>query len=113
MDELHALEPNKDGITHTSTRFQKDTQMKSHIACFVLAAAAVPALTQPSLAQGTSGATGAVASIPSSVVRDHQQGPGLFSILTGSPPPASSPDSRRKPTGAGETEQLSKQKTGK
>ena len=87
--------------------------MKSHIACFVLVAAAVPALTLPALAQGTSGGTGAVASIPGSVVRDHQQGPGLFSVLTGSPPPASSPDSRPRRTGAGETEQLSRQKTGK
>ncbi len=87
--------------------------MKSHIACFLLAVAALPALTQPSLAQGTSGATGAVASIPSSVVRDHQQGPGLFSILTASPPPAYySPDLRRRTT-AGEAEQLSRQKTGK
>ncbi len=87
--------------------------MKSHIACFVLAAATVPAITQPSLAQGTSGATGAVASIPSSVVRDHQQGPGLFSILTGSTLPNSSADSRPRPTGPGETGQLSRQKTGK
>jgi hypothetical protein len=87
--------------------------MKSHLACFVLAAAAVPALTQPSLAQGTSGATGAVASIPGSVVRDHQQGPGLFSILTGSPPPTSSPDSRPRTAAPGDAEQLSRQKTGK
>ncbi len=87
--------------------------MKSHIACFVLAAAALPALTQQCRAQGTSGATGAVASIPSSVVRDHQQGPGLFSILAGSPPPNSSPDPRRGTTGPGETEQLSRQKISK
>src|SRR5260370_25551630 len=105
MDVLHEFEPN-DNYTRASTRFQKETQMKSHIACFVLAAAAVPALTQPSLAQGTSGPTGAVASIPSSVVRDHQQGPGLFSILTGSPPP-SSPHSRPRATAPGETGQLS------
>src|SRR5882757_5669735 len=111
MDELHEWEPNERSITDASTRFQKDAQMKSHIACFVLAAAAVPALTQSSLAQGTSGATGAVASIPSSVVRDHQQGPGLFSILTGSTPPNSSADSRPRATGPGETGQLSRPKT--
>ena len=87
--------------------------MKSHIACFVLAAAAVPALTLPALAQGTFGGTGAVASIPSSVVRDHQQGPGLFSIIAGSPPPNQSLDSRRRTTSPGEAEHLSRQKTGK
>jgi hypothetical protein len=112
MDVLHEFEPN-DNYTRASTRFQKETQMKSHIACFVLAAAAVPALTQPSLGQGTSGGTGAVASIPGSVVRDHQQGPGLFSIIAGSTPPNPSPDSRRRTTGPGETKQLSRQKTGK
>lgn len=113
MDELHEWEPDAGSITDASTRFQKDAQMKSHIACFVLAAAAVPAITQPSLAQGTSGATGAVASIPGSVVRDHQQGPGLFSVITGSTLPNSSTDSRPRATGPGETGQLSRPKTGK
>jgi hypothetical protein len=113
MDAPHELAPDKDRHTRASTRFQKETQMKSHIACFVLAAAVLPALTQSSPAQGTSGATGVVASIPGSVVRDHQQGPGLFSIIAGSPPPNQSPDSRRRTTGPGEAEQLSRQKTGK
>jgi hypothetical protein len=45
------------------------------------------ALTQLAAAQGTSGGTGAIASIPSSVVRAGEQKtpvtqPGLFSILT-------------------------------
>ena len=48
-----------------------------------LAIAAVLATTQPIMAQGTSGATGAVASIPGSVVRGHEQGLGLISIMTG------------------------------
>jgi hypothetical protein len=48
----------------------------------VLATAALLALTQLTLAQGMSGSTGAVASIPGSVVRGHEQGPGLISILT-------------------------------
>jgi hypothetical protein len=87
--------------------------MKSHMACFVLAAAAVPALTQPSLAQGTSGATGAVASIPSSVVREHQQGPGLFSFITGSTLPNSSLDSKARATGPGDTGQQSRPKIAK
>ena len=43
--------------------------MKSKLAYSGLAAAALLALTQPAAAQGTSGGTGAVASIPGSVVR--------------------------------------------
>jgi hypothetical protein len=39
-------------------------------------------------AQGTGGSTGAVASIPGSVVRGHEQQPGLFSILASPPPPS-------------------------
>lgn len=49
-------------------------------------------LTQVVAAQGTSGGNGVVASIPGSVVRGHEQGPGLVSILTGSPPPSYGPD---------------------
>jgi hypothetical protein len=56
--------------------------MKFKPAYSVFAIAALLASTQPIMAQGTSGATGAVASIPGSVVRGHEQGPGLFSIIT-------------------------------
>ena len=56
--------------------------MKSKIAYF--AAAALLALTQLAAAQGTSGGTGAIASIPGSVVRGHEQGRGLVSIIAGS-----------------------------
>jgi hypothetical protein len=58
--------------------------MKSKIAYPALAAAALLALTQLAAAQGTSGGTGAIASIPSSVVRGHEQGHGLISIIAGS-----------------------------
>jgi hypothetical protein len=56
--------------------------MKCKSAYSAFAVVAVLASTQPIAAQGTSGATGAVASIPGSVVRGHEQGPGLFSIMT-------------------------------
>jgi hypothetical protein len=55
-------------------------KFKSAHCAFVIAA--VPASTQPIMAQGTSGATGAVASIPGSVVGGHEQGRGLISIMT-------------------------------
>ena len=58
--------------------------MKSTVVYSALAAASLVALTQPTAAQGTSGSTGAVASIPGSVVRGHEQGHGLISIITGS-----------------------------
>jgi hypothetical protein len=58
--------------------------MKSKIAYPALAAAALLALTQLAAAQGTSGGTGAIASIPGSVVRGHEPGHGLISIITGS-----------------------------
>jgi hypothetical protein len=45
------------------------------------AVVAVLASTHQVMAQGTSGSTGAVASIPGSVVRGHEQSPGLISIL--------------------------------
>ena len=66
--------------------------MKSKIAYPALAAAALLALTQLAAAQGTSGGTSAIASIPGSVVRGHEQGHGLMSIITGStlPPPNAS-----------------------
>jgi hypothetical protein len=56
--------------------------MKSRKPYFALIAAALLASTQLATAQGTSGGTGAVASIPGSVVRGHEQGHGLFSIIT-------------------------------
>jgi hypothetical protein len=47
--------------------------MKSKIARSMLAVTALLASTQFVAAQGTSGGTGAVASIPGSVVRGHEQ----------------------------------------
>jgi hypothetical protein len=67
-------------------------KFKSAHCTFVIAA--VLASTQPIMAQGTSGATGAVASIPGSVVRGHEQGPGLFSILIAPRSLNSNPDAR-------------------
>jgi hypothetical protein len=66
--------------------------MKSKIAGSAFAATVLLALTQSATAQGTSGGTGAVASIPGSVVRAAEEGrpltqPGLISILTNPPPP--------------------------
>jgi hypothetical protein len=46
-------------------------------------------------AQGTSGSNGAIASIPGSLVRGHEQGPGLFSIVTGSTSPNANLDSKK------------------
>jgi len=46
------------------------------ISLFRFAIAILLASTQPIMAQGTSGSTGAVASIPGSVVRGHEQAPG-------------------------------------
>jgi hypothetical protein len=56
--------------------------MKFKSAYSAFAIAVLLASTQPIMAQGTSGATGAVASIPGSVVRGHEQGPGLLGIMT-------------------------------
>jgi hypothetical protein len=53
-------------------------------------------------AQGTGGSTGAVASIPGSVVRGHEQQPGLFSILANPPPPGADPVSKPKTIRRGE-----------
>lgn len=81
--------------------------MKS-IAHSVLAAAALLALTQFVAAQGTSGGNGAVASIPSSVVRGHEQGPGLISILSGSTLLTSNSNSNPRSVRPGEAGGLSK-----
>jgi hypothetical protein len=58
-------------------------------------------LTHFAEAQGTSGSTGAIASIPSSVVRAREQGqavtqPGLFSIITSSTLPGPNAVSKQK-----------------
>jgi hypothetical protein len=68
--------------------------MKTSMTYFALGAGALLALTQVAAAQGTSGGTGAVASIPGSVVRGHEQGPGLISIVTGSALPNANLDSK-------------------
>jgi hypothetical protein len=65
--------------------------VKSKIAYRELAAAALFALTQLAAAHGMSGRTGAIASIPGSVVRGHEQGHGLISIITGSTLPQPNP----------------------
>jgi hypothetical protein len=83
--------------------------MKSKMICSVLAAAALLASTQFAAAQGTSGGTGAIASIPGSVVRGHEQGPGLISVLTGSTLPNSNLDSKRRTARPREGEVLRKQ----
>jgi hypothetical protein len=65
-----------------------------------IAGAALLASMQLAVAQGTSGGTGAIASIPSSVVRAGELGrpvtqPGLISILAGSAPPDPYADSKQ------------------
>jgi hypothetical protein len=77
----------KVGHLRDGTISKKENQMKSKIAYPALAAASLLALTQLAAAQGTSGGTGAIASIPGSVVRGHEQGHGLMSIITGSTRP--------------------------
>ena len=57
--------------------------MNSKRAHFVLTAVALFASTLLAAAQGTGGSTGAIASIPGSVVRGHETGYGLVSILAG------------------------------
>jgi hypothetical protein len=85
--------------------------MKSKLAYSGLAAAALLALTQPAAAQGISGGTGAGASIPGSVVRGHEQGPGLFSIVTRSTLPNANLDSRQRTPRPGEAGRLTRQTT--
>jgi hypothetical protein len=74
--------------------------MKSKITYSASAAAFLLALTQLAIAQGPSGATGAVASIPGSVVRGAEQGQpvtqlGILSIITGATPPNLNRDSKQ------------------
>jgi len=54
---------------------------------FVLLVAVVALASGAAEAQGTGGSTGAIASIPGSVVRGHEQQPGIFSIFTSPAPP--------------------------
>ncbi len=70
--------------------------MKSKTARFVLATACLLAFTRVGAAQGTAGGTGAIASIPSSVVRGHEQGPGLVDIIAGSTVPNASLNTKRR-----------------
>ena len=85
--------------------------MKSDMVYFAFTAAALLVFADVAAAQGTSGGNGAVASIPGSVVRDHQQGPGLISILSGSAPPNYSSASTQKTRGL--QSGASSQQTGK
>jgi hypothetical protein len=70
--------------------------MKSKTARFVLAAACLLAFTRVGAAQGTAGGTGAIASIPGSVVRGHEQGPGLVDIIAGSTVPNARLNTKRR-----------------
>jgi hypothetical protein len=81
--------------------------MKSKLmhSAFVIASLLVS--TDFAAAQGTSGSTGAIASIPSSVVRAREQGqavtqPGLFSIITSSTSPGPDAVSKQKTIRRGE-----------
>jgi hypothetical protein len=81
--------------------------MKSKLIHSAFSIASLLALTHFAAAQGTSGSTGAIASIPSSVVRGGEQGqavtqPGLFSIITSSIPPSSNAGSKRETIRHGE-----------
>jgi hypothetical protein len=57
----------------------------------------VVALASDAAAQGTGGSTGAVASIPGSVVRGHEQQPGILSIIASPPAPSADAVSTSKP----------------
>jgi hypothetical protein len=81
--------------------------MKSKLAHSAFFIASLLVSTHFSEAQGTSGSTGAIASIPSSVVRAREQGqavtqPGLFSIITSSTQPGSNAVSKRETIRHGE-----------
>jgi hypothetical protein len=58
--------------------------------------AGVVALASDAAAQGTSGGTGAIASIPSSVVRGHEQQPGIITMITSPTPPGANAVSKQK-----------------
>jgi hypothetical protein len=57
----------------------------------------IVALASDASAQGTGGSTGAIASIPGSVVRDHQQQPGILSLIASPPPPSANAVSKPAP----------------
>ena len=81
--------------------------MKSRLGYSALVIAFILGLTDLVAAQGPSGATGAIASIPSSVVRAREQGQtvtqrGLFSIITSSTPPGSDAGSKQETIRRGE-----------
>jgi hypothetical protein len=57
----------------------------------------IVALASDASAQGTGGSTGAIASIPGSVVRDHQQQPGILSLIASPPPPSADAVSKPEP----------------
>ena len=59
----------------------------SDMVYFAFTAATLLVFADVAAAQGTSGGNGAVASIPGSVVRGHEQTLGLISILSGLTPP--------------------------
>jgi hypothetical protein len=73
--------------------------MKCRTIYFALAAAGLFASTELAAAQGTSGGTGAIASIPGSVVRaepGQPAQPGLISILTNPPQSDTRPRAARR-----------------
>jgi hypothetical protein len=85
-----------------------ETREANHMKCrtvySMLAVAGLFASTELAAAQGTSGGTGAIASIPGSVVRAEPGQPaqlGLIGILTN--PPQSNTDTRRGTTRRGES----------
>jgi hypothetical protein len=91
----------------------EENHMKSKLihSAFVIASLLVS--THLASAQGTSGSTGAIASIPSSVVRAREQGqavrqPGLFSIITSSTSPGPDAVSKQKTIRRGESSLPSK-----
>ena len=75
--------------------------MKSKLACSAFALAVLPALIHPATAQGPSGGTGAIASIPSSVYRAADEGRpvaqpgGILSIIASPPPQRPDVDSKQ------------------
>jgi hypothetical protein len=98
-------------IALTRIQLCEGNNMKSDMVYFAFTAAALLVFADVAAAQGTSGGNGAVASIPGSVVRDHHQGPGLISILSGSTPPNYSSASTQRTRGL--QSGASSQQTGK
>jgi len=87
--------------------------MKSKLAYSTFAAALLLASTQFATAQGPSGGTGAVASIPGNVVRGAEQRQpatqlGIISIITSATPPKSNVGSKQTTTRRGDSPMPSK-----